>query len=122
MGMVMILHLTVDMAVDRFLFAMGMGMAVDVLMFVGVNQFSMAMLMRVNMVVPVGMLQGDGVLHQQYRCAGHNHQSHIKLYTRPLPKQKDTKKHAQKRCDRIVCTCFGSAKFFLRLDIEIDAP
>ena len=102
--MMMILHLTVTMTVGRFLFAMGMGMAVDMLMFVGVNQFPMAMLMCVNMVVLVGMLQGDGVLHQQYCCAGHNHQSHIKLHARPLPKQKDAKKHTQKRCDRIVCT------------------
>lgn len=59
MAMLMILDHLMGMPVDAFIPAVDMGMAVDMFMLVGVYQFSMLVLMGVDMIVLVGMLQGD---------------------------------------------------------------
>ncbi len=99
----------------------GVCMTVDMAMLVGVGQVAMAMGVGVDMMVLMGVLQGNGVLDHQHSCCDHNDQSEIKLESGPLLQQKDTEEHTKKGRDGIVCAGLGCTKILLCLDIEIDA-
>ena len=58
----MLLHHLVEMPVGAFVFAVSVGMAVNMLVLMGVNQFSMLMFMGMDMDMLVSVLQGDGGL------------------------------------------------------------
>ena len=118
--MVMPMDHIMGMTVGRFILPVDMTMGMGVFMFMGVNQIAVAVFVTVDMGMIMGVLEGNGILHHQHCCGGHDDKANPELHTGPLPQQERTKHHAQKRGDGIVGACFGSTQIFLRLDIKIN--
>ena len=85
MAVVVFFQISVGVAVDRFLRAVGVGMDMSVGVLVAVEQITMPMLVGMNMGMEVGMLQRYSILHHQHRSYRHDSQAYVKLYSRPLP-------------------------------------
>ena len=75
------LILFVLMGVLVFILTMDMGVRVDMVMGVTVNQISMPMSVIMVVGMLVGVLQGDGVPNHEYGCDGHNGKTAIELHT-----------------------------------------
>ena len=91
------LHHLGGVSVGAFVFAVGVGMAVNMLVFMGVNQFSVLMFMGMDMVMLVSMLQGDGVFYHQHGSCDHDCQTNIELHAGSLVEQEDAEQHTQER-------------------------
>ena len=107
----------VIVVVDRLIALVDMGVRVDVLMLVRVDQVAVAV--RVGMGVGVFMcvLQRNGVLDHQHGCGDHQRKPEEEAESRLFSKQKSPEQHPQKGGDRILCTGFGGAQILLRFDV-----
>ena len=120
-AMVVSFKRTVGMSMGGLVLAMNMDMAMDMVMFMAVDQTSVGVLMVVAVTMGMGVLQGNGVLHRQHSCPDHERKANIKPQARPLPQEQHSKQHPQKRGDGIIGTGFCRTQIFLSLDVKIDA-
>ena len=106
--------------VNGFIAFVDVGVGVDVLMLVGVNQIAVAMFMAVDMSMLVGVLQGNGILDHQNRGGDHDGKTQIELSCGPLAQHQHAKNNAQEGSDGIVGAGFGGSQILLGADVEID--
>ena len=103
----------IGMVVGGLILAMDVGMAVAVLVGMGVYQISMPVLMGVGMGVLVGVLQTNGILDQQNSGGDHDGESHIELNAGSLVQQQDTEDDTQEGSDGVIGTGFGGTQILL---------
>ena len=89
----------VGMVVQRFVCSAGMrmGMCMNMLMSMGVNQTAVAVRMGMDMRMLVGMLQADGIADHENRRGDHDAEAEIGLYAGPLVQQEHAESDAAER-------------------------
>ena len=82
MLVLMVFNYIMGMPVFSFIFRMNVCMGMYVLVFVGVNQISMLVLMSMNVYMFVSVLQCDGIFDHQDCSSNHDQKPEIKLKPR----------------------------------------
>ena len=121
MGMAVPVMIFVGMAVQSGIRAVFVEVGVPVFVFMGVDQFAVAVLVSVGVTVLVGMLQRDAVSDQQDGGRQHNGKCCVKLQAGSITQQQHAESDTQKRCYRVESAGFGGAQILLRHDIKVDA-
>ena len=119
--MIMFRNIFVSMSMSPFTFCMNMGMGMNMFVLMCMYQITMTMLMCMYVYMLVGVLQFNGVFDHQNSSDDHNHKANIKLNTRSLIQQKNSKENPQKWCNRLICTGLCSTQIFLCFNIEVNA-
>ena len=105
----MIFNRIMLVTMSGFIISVNMGVAVDMLMLMGMHHFAMPVYVGMHMAMLMGVLQRDGVLYHQDRGCDHNRKSNIELDTGPFPQQENTEENTQERRNGIIGAGFCCA-------------
>lgn len=91
--MIMVILFLVGMGMDRLICTVGVRMRVNMCMFMGMDQFSVGMLVGMGVDMFMGVLKCDCILNHQHRRCHHNGKSQVELQSRPFFQQHHTEKN-----------------------------